>query len=103
MTAPIVTIENPTPPDIASAVTPRRSKSRPDRDLVVYSTKSGRWHWKVLSPNGQVVQARSGPDGYRRRDDATVAARRFLTAISSAAVRLIVHKADGTIDDRGLL
>ncbi|QDF17158.1 hypothetical protein JZX82_gp63 [Gordonia phage William] len=87
----------------AAAAEPKKSKARPDRDLVVYSTKSGRWHWKVLSPNGQVVQARSGPDGYRRRDDATVAARRFLTSISSAAVRLIVHKADGTIDDRGLL
>ncbi|UVF60334.1 hypothetical protein SEA_MURP_60 [Gordonia phage Murp] len=85
----------------APAVT--QKKARPDRDLVVYSTKSGKWHWKLLSPNGQLVQARSGPDGYKRRDDATTAGRRLLATLADSAIRLIVQKADGTIDDRGLI
>ncbi|MDJ0006483.1 hypothetical protein [Gordonia alkanivorans] len=85
-------------------VVPPKKKARPDRDLVVYSTKSGKWHWKLLTPNGKVIQARSGPDGYKRRDDATTAARRLLLAtVTNSAVRLVVHKADGTIDDRGLI
>ncbi|QDF16231.1 hypothetical protein SEA_MALACHAI_58 [Gordonia phage Malachai] len=86
----------------ATAQAPKK-KARPDRDLVVYSTKSGKWHWKLMSPNGQLVQARSGPDGYKRRDDATTAGRRLLATIADTAVRLVVHKADGTIDDRGLI
>ncbi|UVK58999.1 hypothetical protein SEA_KAPPAFARMDELTA_61 [Gordonia phage KappaFarmDelta] len=86
----------------ATAQEPRR-KARPDRDLVIYSTKSGKWHWKLMSPNGQLVQARSGPDGYKRRDDATTAARRLFATLTDSAVRLIVQKADGTVDDRGLI
>ncbi|AOE44078.1 hypothetical protein SEA_BLINO_62 [Gordonia phage Blino] len=93
MTAPIGT----------STLTVKKTKARPDRDLVIYSTKSGKWHWKLMSPNGQLVQARSGPDGYKRRDDATTAGRRLLATIADTAVRLIVQKADGTIDDRGLI
>ncbi|AMS03957.1 hypothetical protein BJD58_gp57 [Gordonia phage UmaThurman] len=68
----------------ATAQTPKK-KARPDRDLVIYSTKSGKWHWKLMSPNGKLVQARSG------------------ATIADTAVRLVVHKADGTIDDRGLI
>ncbi|QNJ57872.1 hypothetical protein SEA_AZULA_61 [Gordonia phage Azula] len=86
-----------------TATTQPKKKARPDRDLVIYSTKSGKWHWKILTPNGQQVQARSGPDGYKRRDDATTAARRLLATLADSAVRLVVHKADGTIDDRGLI
>ncbi|QDF17504.1 hypothetical protein SEA_PHROSTEDPHLAKE_61 [Gordonia phage PhrostedPhlake] len=86
----------------ATAQTPKK-KARPDRDLVIYSTKSGKWHWKLMSPNGQLVQARSGPDGYKRRDDATTAGRRLLATLADSAIRLVVHKADGTVDDRGLI
>lgn len=97
MTTPLAT-------STMNVVPPKKTKARPDRDLVVYSTKSGKWHWKLLTPNGKVIQARSGPDGYKRRDDATTAARRLLLAtVANSAVRLVVHKADGTIDDRGLI
>ncbi|AWN04170.1 hypothetical protein KNT89_gp57 [Gordonia phage Petra] len=87
----------------ATAQVPTKKKARPDRDLVIYSTKSGKWHWKLMSPNGKLVQARSGPDGYKRRDDATTAGRRLLATLADSAIRLVVHKVDGTIDDRGLI
>ncbi|AMS03135.1 hypothetical protein BJD61_gp56 [Gordonia phage Obliviate] len=86
----------------ATAQEPKK-KARPDRDLVVYSTKSGKWHWKLMSPNGQLVQARSGPEGYQRRTDAGRAGIRLLQSIGDSAVRLIVRNPDGTVDDRGLI
>ena len=103
MSAPTIThVDGQSEPTTVVAK-PKITKAKPDRDLVVYSTRSGRWHWKLLSPNGQVVSARSGPDGYKRRDDAAAAAKHLIGSIGAADVRLVVHKADGTIDDRGLI
>ncbi len=104
MTAPTTTDHTTETPTVDTPPAPvKRSKAKPDRDLIVYATKSGKWHWKLLSPNGQVVSARSGPDGYKRRDDAAAAAKRLIDSLSTVEVRLIVRKADGTVDDRGII